>query len=386
MNLEKIKRETKQFAKRARNCRAGLFRPLEKKVVFESYKGASYSDNPRAVSEKMHELYPDYKLVWALPKDYDRAVNYVPDYVEAYPAESAKYRKEKATAIAYVRNEVTMDDQYKKKGQLFIQTWHGDRGIKKILFDSRQARGIGEDLCGYYDHRITDLFIVGSEYAKERIKTAFRYHGRVLKTGCPRNDCLVFPENAEQIRERLGVAADKKILLYAPTLRRNSQVVESTLDVNETLRHFENRGGDWVCLVRAHPKSLGLNISPESSVIDVSAYPDMADLLMIADALITDYSSCAGDFILRRKPLLLTWFDYEQYIAEDRTFHVDPREAGFLIAREKEELYDMIDNTTDEAFAENCGKILAYFGTCESGHSAEDVCRRIDAAYRRYNA
>ena len=53
-----------------------------------------------------------------------------------------------------------------------------------------------------------------------------------------------------------------------------------------------------------------------------------------------------------------------------------------LIARDQKEMNEMIDVMTDEQFAENCENVMNWFGTCESGHSAEDVCRWIDGKYR----
>ena len=373
-----ISKTVKAKVKRGLNHTAGLFRPIEKKIVFESYNGRQYSDNPRAICEKMHDLFPEYELVWGMS---DRTEN-VPDYVRTVDVNSWKYRVECATAFAFVNNEGMKQYHYKRKGQLFIQTWHGDRGFKKILFDSLAARGISSKEYGFADEYLTDLFVLGSDYAENRIKTAFRYSGKTIKTGCPRNDCLLDPQNSDKVREKIGIGKDRKILLYAPTLRRNSKVVQAKIDLNETLKHFSQRGGDWVCLIRAHPKSLGVDIGADSNIIDVSKYPDMSDLLMVSDALITDYSSCAGDFILRRKPLILAQFDLEQYMEEDRTFHVDINEIGYLIAKTQEELNSYIDTLSDKDFAENCQKVLDYFGTCETGHSAEDVCRLIDEFYK----
>ena len=213
----------------------------------------------------------------------------------------------------------------------------------------------------------------------------FRYTGEVLKAGCPRNDCLVAPSGGAEIRRKLGIDENQKILLYAPTLRRNSKVIQGTLNIADTLSHLDRRGGSWICLVRAHPKSLGLKTGESDRVIDVSSWPDMSDLLMIADMLITDYSSCAGDFILRRKPVILAQFDLEQYMEEDRTFYVNPAEAGFLIAKTQQELDAFIDEKTDEDFADNCGAVLRFFGARETGRSAEKVCAWIDEQYRRMN-
>ncbi len=356
---------------------------IRKQVLFESYGGRQYSDNPRFISEKMHELYPDYTLVWGAA-DPKKAEGY-PSYVRVLKVDTPEYRKAMAQSAAVVRNEAMRRSLYKRPGQLFIQTWHGDRGIKKILFDSLEARGVSEKSFGFCDGQVTDLFVVGSDYAEKRIQTAFRYHGETLKAGCPRNDCLVSPVNTEKVRQSLGIAPGQKVLLYAPTLRRNQKVFTAKVDLQSTLRALETRGGSWVCLVRAHPKALGLEVGQNTGVVDVSAWPDMADLLMIADVLITDYSSCAGDFILRSKPVILAQFDLEQYLEEDRTFHADPREIGYLIANDQAQLEQMLTQMTDEQFAENCRKVASWFGACETGCSAEAVCRWIDEKYRQRN-
>lgn len=357
------------------NIIACLLSKTEKKVVFDSFKGKQYSDNPRAISEKMHELYPDYKIIWGLPESKQKT-DYIPDYVKAYDASSMIFRKERASAVAYVRNEAMTEDMYKRKGQLYIQTWHGDRGIKEILYD---AWADGKRPTKVMDGELTNYFVIGSDYAEKRIKTAFRYTGKTIKTGCPRNDSLVNPQNTDVVRDSIGIEHNKKILLYAPTLRVGVDVVKGTLDITDTMEHLNCRGGEWVCLVRAHPKSLGLELETTSDVIDVSNYPDMSDLLMIADMLITDYSSCAGDFILRRKPVILAQYDREEY---KRGFHVDIESTGYLVAKTQEELDSFIDKMSDEDFAENCQKVLDFFGTCETGHAAEDVCRLIDEHYQ----
>ena len=359
----------------------GLFHKRNKQILFESFNGRAYSDNPRAISEKMHELFPDYRLIWACV-DQNVFEGKIPDYVQLVKKESPDFYKILSTSFCYVLNEAIRYDTPKRKGQVFVQTWHGDRGFKKILYDSWED---GKRPTPVMDEVYTDLFVVGSKYASERIKTAFRYKGPTLDYGCPRNDCLVNPNNIQKIRDEIGVPSDKKILLYAPTLRDHSKIVKGTVNIAVTIAHLRNRGEDWVCLVRAHPKSLGLEVAFSETIIDVSKYPDMSDLLMIADMLITDYSSCSGDFALRRKPIVLAQFDLEQYMEEDRTFHVDINKIGYLIARSQDELNSIIDNTTDEQFAANCDRVLQFFGTNETGHASEEVCKWIDSQYRSVN-
>lgn len=349
-------------------------RKIEKSVVFQSYGGRSYSDNPRAISEKMHELYPEYKIIWVL-NDPEKHQDYLPTYVKSIKLGSYEYYKTIVKSFCIVKNDAMESNLYKRKNQYFIQTWHGDRGIKKILYDSLNSKGIKSN--DYIDGKITDLFVIGSDYAERRVASAFRYHGKILKCGCPRNDKLINPIGVESVLDKLNIKKETKILLYAPTLRKNSQIVESNINILETLEHLQQNGEDWKCMVRAHPKSLGISAVCSDKIIDVSMYPDIADLLMVSDMLITDYSSCAGDFILRKKPVILAQFDLEQYTKEDRTFYVDINETGFIIAHNQNELNSIIDNWTDEMYEENANLIMQYFGIVESGNSAEQVCHTI---------
>ena len=373
----KINNKAKRIKSKLLNGAASLCAKPSKMIACESFKGRSYSDNPRMISEKMHEMYPDYRIVWGIngAEKYNSAI--LPSYVEVMELKSWKYRKARASSVAYVRNEAMTEDLVKTKGQLFIQTWHGDRGIKQILYDAWPA---GKRATPVMDNELTDYFVIGSDYAERRIKTAFKYSGKVIKNGCPRNDCLVDPYEGVEIRKRLGIEEHKKILLYAPTMRVGMPTVKSYLDIQDTLEHLNNRGGDWVCIVRAHPKSLGIEIQEGGDIINGSSYPDMSDLLMIADALITDYSSCAGDFILRKKPVILAQFDKNDY---KRDLCVDINEAGFLVAYTQEELDRFFDELSDGDFDDNCERVLRYFGTHETGHSAEDVCRLINEHYEK---
>ena len=356
------------------NAFSCAFSKIQKKVVFESFYGNLFCDNPRAVCEKMHELYPEYQLVWGV-REIGKGT--FPDYVKVCELSSMQYRRERATAIAYIRNEAMTEDLYKRKNQVFIQTWHGDRGFKKILYDSWVNTKRPDEVM---DNALTDLFVVGSDYAEKRIQTAFRYHGKVMKKGSPRNDCLVYPKDVETVRNKLNIAEGKKILLYAPTLKRGKKVLDVNVDLKETLRQL---GEDWVGLVRAHPKSLGLDLHGSDKLTDVSAYPDMSDLLMIADLLITDYSSSAGDFILRRKPVILAQFDKEEYENSIRELYVSCEEIGYFIAGNQEELNTLIHTMTAQKAEENCDKIMNYYGVQETGHSAEEICLWINEQYMR---
>ena len=267
----------------------------------------------------------------------------------------------------------------KKKGQFFIQTWHGDRPLKKILYEI--------DGFNHYvaDKDITDLCIAGSDSGEKQFRSSFRFNGEIMKVGTPRNDRLVKDdyEYSMEIKQILGIDKEKKILLYAPTFRDSQKSKQNVnVDLESTLEHLSKKGDKWICLVRAHSASMGLMITCDNfRYFDVTSYPDMTDLLCIADMLITDYSSCAGDFIVRKKPVILALFDKDYYRSNCRGFAYDIEKTGFLIAENQEELNKIIDTYSKDDYKQNCEIVAKFFGVFESGQASEKVCRRINSEY-----
>lgn len=361
-----------------RICRV-LFGVNRNKVLFESFSGKSYSDNPKPVSEALRALDPNMDIVWAIA-DPTSKKGIVPDNVRVIDRNSKwTYYKELATCGCYVTN-VVLPKLPKGKKQRFIQLWHGDRGFKKIMLDSR-ATFTPEQVEGY-----CDLAVTGSKYGERMFASAFHYTGEILKTGIPRNDCLIAQDAnvISAVRNALGVGNGTNVLLYAPTLRDNSfekkekQSIQG-IDLLKTLSCLEQKcGSEWVCLVRAHPSMLGLcGMGENDKIVDVSSYEDMADLLLVSDVLITDYSSSAGDFVLMNKPVILFQDDKKDYIESSRELYFDMDSTPFYIAETQDELETIIQNLTDDAVRENCQAILSFYGAYESGKAAEDVAKRI---------
>ena len=226
------------------------------------------------------------------------------------------------------------------------------------------------------------MMIAGSEFGKGTYRTAFHFEGEVLMDGCPRNDILLRndPAQAAAIRKRLNVPAGVKLLMYAPTYRDALEkcAQDAVLDISRTLDHLEKtRGERWMCLYRAHYLNTALNVKADARLIDACRYPEMAELLLVTDMLITDYSSCGGDFALLRRPLFLYHADAEEYLRESRSFYFDIEKSPFLVAHDQAELEKLIDETDAEKARANCEALDAFFGTTETGHAAEAVCRYI---------
>ncbi len=354
-----------------------ILRNRKKKSVFFNSFWGKYSDNPKAISENLHKLAPEIKQIWLLSRNNER---YAPDYVRVVHPGTLMAWKKLAQAKVWVFNDVYKQRSgiYKGDEIFYIQTWHGDRGVKRIGYlteYSKKKNYNGQDLSK------CDLFVVGSEYGEKKARAGQKYEGEFSKVGMPRNDRLVNQElysgDAIEIKKSLGLDEKAKIMLYAPTYRDGgAQKQNCGIDITQSLNSLSSTGETWICLIRAHSSSKGI-IFEGDEAIDVTSYPDMADLLLIADLLITDYSSCAGDFILTGKPVILAHFDKEEYQNGSRTLWVNPNETGYLIAYNQEELNDILSNLYSYNHKTISERIMSFYGTNETGHSSDYLAKRI---------
>jgi CDP-glycerol glycerophosphotransferase len=320
---------------------------------------------------------PDIKIVWLIKPSFKQ---YVPDYVTIVPPTPRIALKAQARASAWVMNYVNQKrlGDYKGRDTFYIQTWHGDRGLKAIGYLSENSKS--KSFSGY-DLEHCDLIVAGSDYGVKKARQGLRYNGEVIVEGMPRNDKLVnidkYSDEAVKVRQQLGIDNNVKVLLYAPTYRDEKGSQQCAIDIPSSIANLEADGKKWICLVRSHSLSKGISTGTGTDYLDVTSYPDMADLLLIADLLITDYSSCAGDFLLTGRPLVLAHFDIKHYEEQGRSLWVNPVEAGYLVARNQEELNHILSNLSSYDHQAIADKINRFYGTKETGRSSEAVVRRI---------
>ena len=351
-----------------------------RRVVFESFEGFSYNDNPRYISEKLHEMCPEAEIIWIFRPEAADNVN-PPAYVRRVRPLSLEGLAMQATARFWVDNFRHVSNVYLNTDkQYYINTWHGDRGFKRVGDDNEKL--VHGPLIRM--EKQCAMMIAGSEFGANNYRTAFHMTGDILMDGCPRNDILMRndPDEAVAIRKKLNIPAETGILLYAPTYRddckKKKVSQDATLDVTRTLDCLERHTGRrWVCFYRAHYQSAGINIESEPRLKDVSRWPEMAELLLISDMLITDYSSCGCDFTLLRRPMFLYQPDVEEYLEQSRSFYFDMEDSPFLIAHNQDELEALIIDTDAEKARKNGEDLDRFFGTTETGHASEAVCRYI---------
>ena len=358
---------------------AGTLKGIDSdKVVFSSFMANAYGDNPRYVSEKLYELAPDVKQVWLFRDDRIDRVQ-VPDYVVKAHAVGLDGITHLATARVWVDNVKKQQSLlFRPKKQVYFNTWHGDRGFKRVGRDNAKLPNWKPRLA-----RFCTAMIAGSEFGRNTYRTAFDFQGEVLMDGCPKNDILVRddPAVAAALREKMGIPQDARLLIYAPTYRDDLPDSDQSapLDLSQALDWLEAGTGEkWLCLKRAHYLSHGIASGREDGrIIDMTGWPEMAELLAVSDMLISDYSSCAGDFILRGKPAILYQSDVAQYKSGSRDFYFDMETAPFMIAHDMDGLKAIFDGLTPDSVAENCRRWREFFGVTETGRASEASARYI---------
>lgn len=344
----------------------------ENKIYFSSFSGGMYNDSPKYICEALHEIYPEGKYVFRLNASGMKQAD-IPEYVLRVKRCSLRGLREMSTAKVIVKNAYFKPYMKKFADQYYVQTWHGDRGIKRIVMDANPNRK-----KPFPDTKYMDLALAGSDFGRDIcFRRAMRYEGEILEAGVAKNDILLSPPKniCEQVREKLGIGAHERILLYAPTFREKTS--GGRQNANFSLKRLREaleaaHGCKWRILVRGHALNTGVG---GDEGMDVSRYPDVSELLLISDMLVTDYSSIAYDYALLNRPIIHYHADRAEYTAESRKFLYDPEELPFIIAHNEDELLRIAAAPPDPA--ENCRAICEFFGVHESGSAARQAAERI---------
>ncbi|AXK37212.1 CDP-glycerol glycerophosphotransferase family protein [Streptomyces armeniacus] len=317
-------------------------RPLRDAVFYNSFGGKQFSDSPRAVYEELMRRGLDVEHLWSVS---DQQVALPPG---ARPVEwhSAEWYEALARS-RYVVTNVGIGDWFERReGQRVVQTWHGTP-LKKIGADLLGTPKANRAYIASLPHRSRqwDFLVSPNAFTTPIMRNAFCCETEILESGYPRNDIFHAPDRdktAARVRETLGIPSGRKVVLYAPTWRDDQRYggQRFKLDLHVDLAAAERAlGADHVFLFRKHPKVLdSIPGAGQGFVWDVSAYPDIAELYLIADVLITDYSSAFFDFAHSGRPMLFFTYDLEHYRDTLRGFYFDfaARAPGPLVKTSEE--------------------------------------------------
>lgn len=365
------------------------FSPCDKKKIVIRSCHHQYNCNPKAIAEAIFadKDFSGWQFVWLLEPNPATKIEAFPSRLQLVKNRSIKAKWHLATAAVVIDNSVMRDIGYVNRRQIVIQTWHGSLGIKR--FD-----GAWNDATGRANDRKTTWCISNSKFESDVYRDTYWKHTDILELGHPRNT-IFFKEKMEidaKVRSSLGIPADKKIVLYAPTFRDAYRGKAGSTSLNKLSPYSLNRGlllqslrarfgGDWCLLNRYHfhlkkfadfKKEIG-----DSNVINVSEYPDIQDLLRVADVVITDYSSLIFDFLLTGKPAFIFATDLEHYVTQERAFFYPIESTPFPIAETNEDLSKNILTFDSEKYAERSAAFLKDKGCIDGPNATLELIDKI---------
>lgn len=350
--------------------------PIKKnKIVCNNFNGKGYGDNPKYI---VNELLIDnnYDIVWICQSKYSDSV---PKGVRVVTG-GIRGLYEYATAKIWISNVRLPLYLTKRRKQFYIQTWHGGLGLKKCEKD------VINTLTPIYikmmdkDSKMIDLAISNSKFLTNVYNTALDYHGTILEKGLPRNDSLISNnEDFKYLKNKFNIR-DELVLLYAPTFRDNYRTNVYNVDMDKLINTLEKTTNKkWKVLVKFHPN---VNNADEifnfsDKIINCSDYGDINELFLITDLLLTDYSSCMFDFMLLNRKIYLYAPDIEEFMKE-RDFMIDINKLPFPLAKNMDELLNVINTNINNKDVSKYDKFLSKYGMNETGKSAYEVKKIID--------
>jgi len=307
---------------------AGRILPVRSRVVLASAHRDRIGGNLAWIRDGIRRELPDVPIVeltfWpGGPRTYARA---------ALHALTSGFHL--ATARLFV-----VDDYYfpmyvvhPRVGTTYVQVWHACGAFKKFAYsvldkhfgaDAAQVQAIPihstYHRCLVSAARFTPAFAEAFRLPAERFTAAL---------GIPRTDLFFDPERrasaASAVRVRYAIPAGKRVILYAPTYRASRMTnARDPLDLDIAALEAV-LGNDHVLLLRSHPfvRERSRLASSTPFAIDVSDHPDINELMLVSDVLVTDYSSAIYEFALLDRPMAFFAPDHATYESE-RGFYFD---------------------------------------------------------------
>jgi len=356
-----------------------LFPKNKSKAVLQSFYGRGYSDSPKAIADELLSR-DGYRIFWIV-KD-ENAAKSLPPGVTALRDGSVRSIFHQCTAAFWVDCCRKLSFTEKATGQYYIQTWHGFP-LKRIEADAGDALPPDYISSAKKDSKMCDLFLSNSRFLTEIYHKGFWYEGEVLECGFPRNDILVNGGAGadRRVREALDLPPDAKLLLYAPTFRKDMGLECYDIGYEAlTIALSERFGGKWIILARLHPNmaaraaQLGLQ---EHGVRNASDYPDIQELYLASEGMVTDYSSVMFDYMLTGKPCFLYVNDLQTY-RDDRNFYFDIGRLPFSLAETNGQLLQNVRDFDPAVQRERVKEFREAFGVTESGQAAKRAADKMD--------
>ncbi|GAA2246923.1 CDP-glycerol glycerophosphotransferase family protein [Rarobacter faecitabidus] len=345
--------------------------------MFDSFSGRRPAGSPLAIHEaiRLDPRFAGWDLVWVSRSPAQGTVRF----------RSWAYYRALATARVWVMNTTTPIGVRPRKGQAYLQTWHGTP-LKRIGLDVVAGTEIAmsgkaeiDELYRAEGAKATWL-LSQCEFTTQRFTDAFgladRASSPIAEVGNPRNDALVLagPDEVSAARSSLGIAAGQRAVLYAPTWRDNSYdnkrgyTFAPPFELSELRRAL---GEDTVLLYRSHYLASSIVDDSDAGVIDVSQVPDINTLLLASDVLVTDYSSSFFDYSLLDRPMVFFTYDAPEYLERLRGLYLSLDELPGPVVETFDSLVGALRG--QDTFASKRAEFRQRFATWDDGKATGRV-------------
>lgn len=324
-------------------------RELENIIVFRSgphassyVRGMDFADNARALFEYMlKEGYNQkYRLVWLVKNPEEFEKYRVVENVEFLSFEDGMsdniQKRDRYYEVMCLAKFFFFTDAYGfargcRKDQIRVQLWHGCGFKTRVNFVRCEKRY-------EYTTVISDL------YAKIHADIYGLRDDQVLVTGYAKQDWLLHPVSEKQL-ESLKIPLNRKYIFWLPTFRTAKESLTQLNEIqkesatglpilSETtmLQQIEEvlEANNMTLIIKLHPfqdRTIiccdgfeHIILLENEQLLDADV--QINELLGRADALISDYSSAAVDYLLLNRPIAFTLDDVEEY-ASGRGFVFD---------------------------------------------------------------
>jgi len=389
--------------------------PIQRnKIAVCTFEGkGGFGCNPKYIVEKLHRKSPKYRFIWFVNENGKE----FPDYIEKVKNNVWNRAIHLSTSKIWIDNYRKPYGTRKRKGQFYIQTWHGTIGFKATGLWRGEAFSKMAYLVSKNDSDMIDYVVTDSEWCHEMFPDGLVYYGEFLKYGAPRCDVLYGDreQKKQRFKERFCLGKEARFIMFAPTFREREQggrrrvySEEWSLDFNRLMDTLEKKWeGKWYLCLRIHPQlvSSGSGYTDREfggRVIDISSDDDMYESLAAMDALVTDYSSVAMDAGFAEIPVFIYADDIKEY-AEDRgallwnlsgdsravvknnrkmTPHIDT-ELPFQIAQNNDELEQNIMEFDESLYSDRMTQFKRDVQLVFDGKASSRVADKIEELIRK---
>jgi CDP-glycerol glycerophosphotransferase len=303
-----------QRALRGSYQRARASAPLREAVVYYGRHLGPYAGSLRALHEELVRREVPVEHLWVVGEQAWEP----PATAQVLVAESADHYEASARSRYLIAEGPWPEWFTRRPDQITVQTGYA-APVKRAGLDLADRPRLTRDLRRWQlqDAANTLYAVSAGPFASDILTRVlpFAEGGQLLEEGVPAHDLALRIDRAA-VRARLGVDDDRVVVLYAPTYRDNLRApggywMGPTPDLDRLRTEL---GADHVLLFRKHWSVLDpVAFDHTGFVCDVTRYPDVGDLLLAADVVVSDYSSLLVQNAAMGRPTVMFTPDLEQF-------------------------------------------------------------------------